>query len=231
MAPDQKHHNFVLALDGPAASGKGTIGRRIAVHFDLAFLDTGLLYRAVGHKILAENKDPNNASEATRAAELLAKKLKQESEINAILNNPALRTEGISQAASSASVHAPVRAALLQFQREFAAHPSLGKKGVVMDGRDMGTIVCPDADLKVFITASVEIRAERRVKELQNNGISATYAAVLADMQARDQRDMNRLVAPTRPADDAIVIDTSTMDVEEVFEQVSALVSEKISQS
>jgi cytidylate kinase len=201
---------MIIAIDGPAGAGKGTLARRLAAHFHLAYLDTGLLYRAVGHAVLAAGANPEDPAAATRAAEALDP---------AALDNPALRGDEAANAASKVSAIPAVRAALLAFQRRFAFAPPGGALGAVLDGRDVGTVVCPDADVKLFLTATPEVRAERRVKELRERGLEAIYARVLRDMNERDARDRARAVAPLTPAEDALVLDTSTLDAEAVFER------------
>lgn len=198
----------VVAIDGPAASGKGTLARRLAQHFGFAYLDTGSLYRAVGFAVLQAGGDP--ADEAT--AEAAARSLD-----SALLDDPRLRTDDVAQAASKVAAIPAVRAALLDFQRRFAAAPPDGAKGAVLDGRDIGTVVCPDADRKMFVTASIDVRAKRRFKELREKGLDVIESAVLQDMVNRDARDAGRSVAPLAPAEDALVFDTSDLDAEQVF--------------
>jgi len=200
---------MIIAIDGPAAAGKGTLARRLATHFDLAYLDTGLIYRAVGRNVLDSGGDPEDAV----AAEAVARALRAPD-----LNRDGLRTDEVAQAASKVSVVPGVRAALLEFQRDFAAFPPDGKTGAVLDGRDIGTVVCPKADVKLFVTASAEVRAERRVKELQGRGLEAIYARVLEDMRERDARDSDRAVSPLEPAKDAHNLDTSGLDADQAFE-------------
>lgn len=211
----------VIAIDGPAASGKGTLARRVARHLGFAYLDTGLLYRAVGVAVVRAGHDPADAAAATRAARAL------HPEDGAVLADPDLRADAAAQAASKVAAVPEVRAALLDFQRRFAAEPPNGHKGVVLDGRDIGTVVCPDADAKLFITASVEVRAERRLKELLERGIAAIYADVLEDMRNRDARDSQRAVAPLRPAVDAFVLDTSLLDAGPAFDAALAFIRSK----
>lgn len=204
---------MVVAIDGPAASGKGSLARRLAYHFGLGYLDTGLLYRAVGMRVLYANQDPADAAAAIAAARA----------INAQdLANPKLRGERIGQAASIVSAMPEVRQILLEYQHKFAA----SENGAVLDGRDTGTVICPDADYKFFITASLEARAKRRHKELQAYGVTVDYQSVYDDLVERDARDATRTVAPMKPAADAIVIDTSRMGMNEVFEQVLGMISE-----
>ena len=199
---------MIIAIDGPAAAGKGTLARRLAEHLELAYLDTGLLYRAVGFQLLTEDADPENTALAEKAAKSLDP---------SHFDNPALRTDEVANAASKVSAIPAVRAALLAFQRAFATRPPMGKNGVVLDGRDIGTVVCPAANAKLFVTARVEVRAERRLKELQQRGEEAIHGRVLQDMKERDARDSGRDVSPLVPADDAFVLDTSDLDADAVF--------------
>jgi cytidylate kinase len=212
--------SLTIALDGPAAAGKGTLARRLAGHYRLAYLDTGALYRAVGVAVMRQGLDPSQESAAVAAAEKLSP---------ALLTDPEIRTEAGGQAASKVAAIPAVRAALLDWQRRFAAQPPAGADGAAMagailDGRDIGTVVCPDARIKLFITASMEARAQRRFKELQEKGPGAIYARVLQDMQERDARDQERAVAPLAAAPDALVIDTSAMTADQVFDQAIAYI-------
>ena len=199
---------MIIAIDGPAAAGKGTLAKRLGAHYGLALLDTGLLYRAVGYKVLALGKDPEDADSATAVAEAL---------VPDDLESPNLRNDEVAQAASKVSAVPGVRAALLDFQQDFAHNPPGGAKGAILDGRDIGTVVCPDADAKLFITASTEVRAERRFKELLERDDTVIYARVLEDMKERDARDSGRGVAPLVPAQDALQLDTSTLDADAVY--------------
>jgi len=208
---------MIVTVDGPAAAGKGTLARRLADELGFDFLDTGALYRAVGLKVLRSGKNPADPAAALDAANNLDLDL---------LTDPALRTETAGNAASLVAAQPPVRAALLDFQRDFARNPP-GGEGAVLDGRDAGTVVCPDADVKFYITASVEARARRRLAELQAKGQAAIWSAILQDMQDRDARDSKRDVAPLKPAADAIVIDTTALSADEVFEQALAIVEAK----
>ena len=210
---------LVVAIDGPAASGKGTLARRIAEHFNMDYLDTGSLYRAVGMKIIYSGKEPNNLQDALEAAKTIDAE---------DLANPRLRQERIGQAASVVSAFPEVRAALLEFQREFARKSLVSGRGAVLDGRDIGTVVCPDADLKFFITATMFARAKRRHKELEGEGIQVIFESVLEDLRERDERDEKRAVAPMRPADDAYIIDSSKLDASEVFRTAGDLILRKI---
>lgn len=190
---------FTVAIDGPAAAGKGTIGRAVADHFGFVHLDTGLLYRAVGAQML-EGRDPIAAAETLEPS---------------ALENPALRTADVAQAASKVAVIPEVRAALLDFQRAFARRAG----GAVLDGRDICTVICPQAEAKLFVTASAEVRAQRRLDELLGRGQQADYAQVLEDVRTRDARDSERAAAPLRPAEGAIVLDTSEMGIEDAVAQ------------
>ncbi|MBT0958533.1 (d)CMP kinase [Alphaproteobacteria bacterium KMM 3653] len=186
--------SFTVAIDGPAAAGKGTISRSVAAEFGLAHLDTGLLYRAVGRRVL-DGADAIAAAEALTAQDL---------------ENPeALRTAEVAQAASRVAVMPEVRAHLLAFQRSFAARDG----GAVLDGRDIGTVICPEAEVKLFVTASAEVRAERRYLELSAKGSDVSRAQVLADVRERDARDAGREAAPMVAAETAVLIDTSEMDI------------------
>ena len=186
--------SMTIAIDGPAAAGKGTISKAVAAHFGFAHLDTGLLYRAVGARVLG-GMDAITAAQSLRADDLDA---------------DGLRTPEVAQAASKVAVIPEVRAALLEFQRSFARRSG----GAVLDGRDIGTVICPTPEAKLFVTASAEVRAKRRCTELQGRGLSAEYDTVLADVKARDQRDMDRSEAPLKPAEDAVVIDTSNLSID-----------------
>lgn len=195
---------FTIAIDGPAAAGKGTVSKAVAAHFGFMHLDTGLLYRAVGAKVLA-GMEPIEAALTLDAQDL---------------EDDALRTPSVAQAASKVAVIAEVRAALLDFQRSFAARAG----GAVLDGRDIGTVICPEAHVKLFVTASAQVRAERRFAELSARGIDDSFDQVLADVQARDKRDRERVEAPLRPADDAVTIDTSDLSIEQAVAQAIAVV-------
>jgi CMP/dCMP kinase len=210
---------LTIAIDGPAASGKGTLARRLAERFDLAYLDTGSLYRAVGRDVLAAGLDPADADAAAACARRLDP---------ASLGDPRLRDEAVARASSVVAAHPPVRAALLDFQRNFAAHPPGGRRGAVLDGRDIGTVVCPAAPLKLFITADTAARAQRRFKELSARGEALDFAAVLADLQARDARDGARAAAPLAQAPDAVFIDTTALDADAVFAHIADLVEGKL---
>ncbi len=214
----------VIAIDGTAASGKGTLARKLAQALGFAYLDSGKLYRYVGYSMVLQGQNPENEELAIAMAAQLKDRLNPEN-----LQDPALSNDEAGKAASQVGPHQKVRDLLLDYQRDFAANPPNNAKGAVLDGRDIGTVVCPNADLKLYIDANVEIRAKRRHKELQSNGISVTYDAVLADMQERDRRDASRATAPMKPADDAIMLDTSDMGIDEVLEKALSLAGEALS--
>ncbi|MEM7319565.1 MAG: d(CMP) kinase [Pseudomonadota bacterium] len=195
---------FTIAIDGPAAAGKGTLSKAIARHFGFAHLDTGLLYRAVGRLTLTGTQ-PVEAAKNLTAEDL---------------DRDDLRTAEVAQAASRVAVIPDVRTALIDFQRSFARRAG----GAVLDGRDIGTVICPEAEVKLYITARPEIRAERRYMELSANGADVTRKQVLADVRARDDRDMNRSEAPLRPAKDAVVIDTSDLDITQALARALAVI-------
>jgi cytidylate kinase len=205
---------IVVAIDGPAASGKGTIARQVAERFNLDYLDTGSIYRAVGYKILHQEQDPSDESVAVSAAKsLTAEELK----------NPNLYDEGVGAAASKVAAIPAVREVLLEFQQSFAKSP----KGAILDGRDIATVVCPHADFKFYITADIATRARRRYKQLQNKDSSVIYQAVLDDLNRRDARDSEREIAPLKQAQDAIAIDTTELTIAEVVQRVTAVIAEK----
>ena len=199
---------MIVAIDGPSASGKGTLSKRLAAHLGFAHLDTGKIYRAVGMMVVRGGDDPADESVALQAAKSLEP---------AILADPELGGDTAAVAASMVAAITSVRAVLLKFQRDFAAMPPDGLKGAVLDGRDIGTVVCPEAEVKLYVTASADIRAERRHKELLERGESSIYARVLQDIKERDERDTNRSVAPLKPAEDAFIFDTSDLDADQAF--------------
>lgn len=208
----------VIAIDGPAASGKGTLARRLAAALDLAYLDTGSVYRAVAAKMLAAGRDPADEAAAVGAARSLTP---------ADLERGDLRGERVGAAASEVSALPEVRRTLLGFQRDFARNPPHGKQGAVLDGRDIGTVVCPEACAKLFVTASAEERAKRRHEELLARGEESIYARVLRDMQMRDERDSGRETAPLRPAEDAFRIDTSGIGPDAVLRAALDIVRDR----
>ena len=210
----------IIAVDGPAASGKGTLARRLATHFDYAYLDTGALYRAVGVNTLQAGGDADNDADALAAAQRLDLKTLEDAKTRA-----ALRTAEAGIAASLVAAKPAVRACILQTQRDFATTPPDGKSGAILDGRDIGTIVCPDAPHKLFVTASPEIRAQRRFLELSAEDHHITFETVLADIKARDARDAERATAPMKQAADAHLLDTSDLSIEEALEAALAYIN------
>lgn len=213
-------NHILIAIDGPAASGKGTLARKLAQRFGLAYLDTGLIYRAVGLKFLQQDPTGQNAYLAVK----LAKDLKLDD-----LQDEGLRGSEAGNGASIVGAIPAVRDALLHFQRELAHNPGEGYHGAVLDGRDIGTVICPDADVKLFIKADLAERAKRRHTELVKRGYPSTLETVLKDLTQRDERDRNRATAPLVAADDAITIDTSRLDAEAVLEEALRIVTEKCS--
>jgi CMP/dCMP kinase len=209
------HRPFVVAIDGPAASGKGTLARRLAGRFGFAHLDTGALYRATARLVLDANGDPADPETAAAAARRVD---------HNVLSDPRLRGDEVAVAASVVAAIPEVRRALLSLQQNFAARPPAPARGAVLDGRDIGTVICPTADVKLFVTASTETRASRRVKELREQGAAVIYEDVLQDLKQRDARDSQRSAAPLAAAADAKVIDTTTLDADIVLERVSELV-------
>ena len=199
---------FTIAIDGPAAAGKGTISKAVAAHFGCAHLDTGLLYRAVGAKVMT-GSDAIEAAVGLRAEDL---------EVDG------LRTAEVAQAASKVAVIAEVRAALLDFQRAFARRAG----GAVLDGRDIGTVICPQAEVKLFVTASAEVRGKRRYDELVGRGDTVTLNDVIEDVRARDARDMERVEAPLKPAEDAQVLDTSALSISDAVAQAIAAITQRV---
>ena len=202
---------MIVAVDGPTASGKGTIARALAAHFGLPHLDTGLLYRAVGRQVALNGGDPDDPADAAAACAFP----------EGLLADPVLRTEETGGLASRISVHPAVRAALLERQRAFAAQPG----GAVLDGRDIGTVIAPHADVKLFVTASVAARARRRYLEMRERGQDVTLAAIEADLAERDARDRNRAAAPLVAAGDAAILDTSELDRDAAIAQAIAVVT------
>lgn len=209
---------MIIAIDGPAASGKGTLAKRVADHFKLPVLDTGLLYRAVGRDVIAAGYKLTDPWAAVAAARGLDPKS---------LDDPGLRDPGTGEAASVVASIPEVRSALLAFQRAFANQPG----GAVLDGRDIGTVICPDANVKIFITASPEARAKRRFLERQARGEAIPYESVLTDIQKRDERDASRAAAPLKPAVDAILLDTTDLDIEAAFDAAVGSIMRKIGRS
>jgi len=219
---------MIITIDGPAAAGKGTVSKVLASKYKLTYFDTGMIYRAVGLDMVLKGLNPEDEEKALEVAQAMTfEKMMELSE------NPDFRTDIGGQAASKVSAINSVRQALLKMQQDFALSPVFadGTKanGVIYDGRDTGTVVCPHADIKFFVTASTEVRAMRRFKEFEAKGIQTTYEKVLEDMIARDKRDSERKSAPMKPADDAILMDTSDMDAQTEIDAVLKIVEEKIS--
>lgn len=206
---------MIVAVDGPAAAGKGTLARRIAQHYRLDHLDTGRLYRATAFEAFEAGADPADPA----AAEAAAKRVRPDR-----LRDPRLNEERVAKASSVVAAVPAVRAALLAFQRDFARRP----RGAVLDGRDIGTVVCPNADAKIFVTASADARATRRFKELRAAGVEAIYERVLQDMKDRDARDSCRQAAPLKPADDAFVLDTTALSADAAFAAAIAYIDGKL---
>ena len=205
---------MIIAVDGPTASGKGTIARALATHFALPHLDTGLLYRAVGRQVFLDGGDPDNAGDALAACSFP----------EGLLLDPELRSEASGGLASRVSVHHSVREALYERQRAFATQP----RGAVLDGRDIGTVIAPDAEVKLFVTASLEARASRRWKEMHARGDPRTLEEITEDLRRRDHRDRTRAEAPLREAEDAVVLDTSGMGIEEAITAAIAFVQDDL---
>src|SRR5436190_12196669 len=212
----------VIAVDGTAASGKGTLAKKLAGHFHFAHLDSGSLYRLVALGVIDAGGDPTMERHAMRAAR----------QVNASQrDNPRIRSAEIGRAASLVSVFPGVRAALLEFQRDFAKHPPGGEQGAVIDGRDIGTVICPNADAKHFVDARPEIRAHRRWLEFGGSGEQADEAAILKEIKERDARDANRSVSPLKPAPDALLLETSNLDIDAAFAAALALIKPKIEEA
>lgn len=205
---------MIIAVDGPTASGKGTIAKALAAHYGLPHLDTGLLYRAVGRQLFLDGGDPDDPGDALAATTFP----------DALLADPELRSEASGGLASRVSVHGSVRSALYERQRSFALQPG----GAVLDGRDIGTVIAPEADVKLFVTASVESRALRRWKEMRERGEGHTLAEIEADLRRRDERDRTRAEAPLRAADDAMVLDTSDLDRAQAAAAAIKLVEQRL---
>ncbi len=215
LPPTRRDHQLLIAVDGPAASGKGTIARALAAHFDLPHMDTGMLYRAVAVSLIRFGGDPGNEFEAVRAVAGLA-------QVGS--DDPDLRSELAGSVASRVSAYPGVRAALIERQRDFAAQDG----GAVLDGRDIGTIIAPHAAAKLFVTASAEVRATRRLAELEARGAGAHFGDVLIDIRARDDRDAGRAAAPLCQAADADLLDTSAMTIEAAIARAIAMVSARV---
>ena len=221
---------MIITIDGPAAAGKGTLASVLAQAYKLAYFDTGMVYRAVGLDIYLHNEDPQNEKIAEKYAQNLTF-----THMHELAKNPDFRSAIGGNYASIVSAHPKVRAALLKMQQDFSKNPVFADgtpaEGAIYDGRDTGTVVCPHADIKFFITASTEVRAMRRFKEFQSKGIQTDFETVLADMKSRDERDSSRAAAPMKPAEDAIVFDTSEMSIEDVFNFCLKIIDKKLKNS
>jgi cytidylate kinase len=213
---------IVIAVDGTAASGKGTLAKKLAEHFRFAHLDSGSLYRLVALAVADTGGDPSREEDAVAAARSIDATKR---------NDPRIRSAEIGHAASVVSVFPEVRQALLQFQREFAARPPGGRKGAVIDGRDIGTVISPNATAKLFVDATPAVRAHRRWLELKGRGDKADEARLLADIIERDQRDSERAISPSKPAADALLLDTTHLDIDAAFAAALALVQPKVEQA
>ncbi len=208
---------MIIAVDGPTASGKGTLAKALAAHFGLPFLDTGLLYRAVGRQVQINNGNPDDPADALAGCDFP----------DSILDDAALRTEAVGGLASRVSLHPVVRAALNKRQVDFANQPG----GALLDGRDIGTVIAPHADVKLFVTAPAEVRAQRRYDEMQRHGIDVRFADILADIHARDARDMGRADAPLKAAQDALLLDTGDLTIGDAVQAAIALVESRLRKS
>ena len=208
---------MIIAVDGPTASGKGTLAKALAAHFGLPFLDTGLLYRAVGRQVQLHNANPDDPADALAGCDFP----------DSILDDAALRTEEVGGLASRVSLHPQVRAALNKRQVDFANQPG----GALLDGRDIGTVIAPHADVKLFVTAPAEVRAQRRYDEMQRHGIDVRFADILADIHARDARDMGRADAPLKAAQDALLLDTGDLTIGGAVQAAIALVESRLRKS
>lgn len=205
---------MIIAVDGPTASGKGTLAKALAAHFGLPFLDTGLLYRAVGRQVQLNSGNPDDATDALKACAFT----------ESLLDEAILRSEEVGGLASRVSIHPEVRAALNKRQVEFANQPG----GALLDGRDIGTVIAPHADVKLFVTAPAEVRARRRYDEMRRHGMSVDYPAILADIRARDERDMGRADAPLKAAEDALLLDTGDLTIGDAVQAAIALVESRL---
>ena len=216
----------VIAVDGTAASGKGTLARKLAEHFGFAHLDSGSLYRLVALRVSNAGGDPNKEGDAVRAALSLTA-----AAIKMARKDKRIRSAEMGHASSVVSVFPEVRKALLEFQRTFAAHPPAGATGAVIDGRDIGTVICPEATAKLFVDAAPKIRAHRRWLELKGSGENADEASLLAEIVERDKRDRERTISPSKPAADALLLDTTHLDIDAAFAAALALVKPKVEEA
>lgn len=221
-----QNKKIIIAVDGPAASGKGTLARKLAERLGYAYLDTGALYRAVGMATLETGGSPDNPQDVQAALAIITRNLTPE-----LLSSPALRTPEVTEAASKVAAIPAVRQALFDYQRNFAKNPPGNVGGAVLDGRDIGTVICPDADVKFFVTASVEERARRRFEELKttsaDKGAILSQSQVLADLKRRDARDQERASAPTKAAEDAYILDTTALSAPQALEQAITVIRAK----
>ncbi|MDH5723604.1 MAG: (d)CMP kinase [Alphaproteobacteria bacterium] len=213
---------MIIAIDGPAASGKGTLARRLADVLNLRHMDTGALYRGCAFEVLQAKGDPSNEQDALKGCKKLKEKIQSTPDLNIILGNPELRNDKVGNAASKLASISSVRETLKSIQIDFSCQEKKGFNGVILDGRDIGTVICPNAHIKFYVEADLETRAKRRLKELQSRGLDVTYNAVFAQMRERDDRDTQRDTAPLRAAEDAIVINTSDFTEDEVLEKALA---------
>jgi cytidylate kinase len=215
---------YVIAIDGVSSSGKGTLARNLASKLDYAYLDTGTLYRCFGLKAASLALDTAHQEIISDKAKDIVASINKDD-----LKNPQIKSDVAAMLASQISAYPAVRAALLNYQRDFAAHEAArqGKTGVILDGRDIGTVICPDANLKLFLTATPEIRAQRRMKELQSAGIACTFGSVFDQMMKRDQQDQQRSTAPTLPAHDALILDSSHHTADEMLQQVLTILEKR----
>lgn len=218
---------MIITIDGPAAAGKGTLAAILAKTYNLAYFDTGMVYRAVGLDMLLHNDNPADEQKAEKYAQALTF-----AKMNELAKHPDFRSSVGGKYASIVSAHPKVRAALLKMQQDFAKNPVFADgspaNGAIYDGRDTGTVVCPDADIKFFITASTEVRAMRRFKEFQAKGNNIEFAQVLQDMKERDERDASRASAPMKPAEDAVIFDTSALSIDEVLAFSLKIIDKKL---
>lgn len=214
---------MIITIDGPASAGKGTLASTLAKIYNLAYFDTGMVYRAVGLDLRLKGQDVHDETLAEEAAKQLTF-----AKMTELSKNPEFRSSEGGVAASIVSAHPKVRAALLKVQQDFSKKPTFADgtpaAGAIYDGRDTGTVVCPEADIKFFITASSEVRAQRRFKELQEKGLDTPYEKVLADIIARDERDSSRSTAPLKPAEDAYILDTSSLSIDDVLKKACEII-------